>query len=51
MNKLVNQLKNGNPMTKALVVFMMAPKGMLIFGPLLIKKYVPAGVLAFICSR
>ena len=31
-------MKNGGPLTKLLVVFLMAPKGLIIFGPLMIKK-------------
>lgn len=36
-------MKNGSPLTKCLVVFLMAPKGLIIFGPLMVKKYLNGG--------
>ena len=47
-SKLIHKMKNGNPMTKAFIVFLMAPKGLFLFSPLLIKKYLPAGALSAI---
>lgn len=35
---MVEKLKNGSPATKALALFLLAPKGAIIFSPVLIKK-------------
>lgn len=43
-------MKNGNPATKALILFLMAPKGLFLFSPLLLKKYLPKEVFQFITS-
>ena len=46
ISKLIHKMKNGNPATKALIVFLMAPKGLFIFSPLLLKKYLPADAMS-----
>ena len=41
-------LKSNNPMAKLLLVFLFAPKGVLVFGgPLLLKKYLPNNLVTF----
>ena len=39
--QMLEKMKNGNPATKALLLFLMAPKGLIIFGPVMLKKYMP----------
>lgn len=36
---LIENLKNGPPAAKLLAVFLLAPKGLFLFSPILIKKY------------
>lgn len=45
LGKFIYKLKNGNPATKALLVFLAAPKGLVFFSPLLFKKYMPPWML------
>ena len=38
IDKIIYKMKNGSPLTKAFVVFLLAPKGLVVFSPLLLAK-------------
>ena len=50
MSELIVKMKNGSPLTKCLAVFLLAPKGMIILTPVLLKKYLPGSALTFLSS-
>lgn len=43
-------MKNGNPLTKALVIFLFAPKGLVFLSPLLLAKKAGGGPLALLSA-